>query len=83
MNLESRVARLENLLFVNSEPPPLIFIKIASSEKGSQDEGTLGFAVIPGPSCGKNGAFLFRDEGESSNAFLERCSTQYAEVYDD
>ena len=81
MNLKTRVERLENLIGIENEIPPLILIKVKNQQKGSQDRGTLGFAVIPGPSCGKHGETLTRDAGESEKVFLKRCNTQYAEIY--
>ena len=82
MNLKSRVERLENLIGVFDEDPPLILIKIASGERGSKDQGRFNIAIVPGPACGHKGAFLTRDEDEDQDAFLSRCSKRYDGLYE-
>ena len=82
MNIVKRVERLENLIGIIEQDPPLLFIRVANNERGSMDPGTVRLGVIPGRPREKHGAFLIRNEGEGLDDFLERCDTRYSEVYD-
>lgn len=81
MNMNERITRLEDRIGIKDEIPPMILIKIADQRRGSTDTGTAQMGIVPGKICGPQGAFLIRDESESSDAFLERCSTQYDKIY--
>ena len=80
-DLEYRIQRLEALLSLEADAP-LVFIRIRDQRKGSQDQGRLNIAVVPGPACGHPGQTLTRDLNESENDFLLRCDKRYSELYE-
>ena len=82
MNLKSRVEKLESLIGVFDEDPPLLFIRVANNEKNSTDPGTVRLGIIPGRSCGYQGQTLMRNPGEDEDDFLIRCQKEYSELYD-
>ena len=82
MNIQQRLKRLENLIGVFDEDPPLLFIRVANNEKNSTDPGTVRLGVIPGRSCGYQGQTLMRNPGEDEDDFLIRCQKEYSELYD-
>ena len=81
MDLEKRVGRLESLIGIIKEDPPLLFIKTVNCEKNSTDPRVLDFGVIPGKIRGTKGQFLTRHTGEDQDSFLSRCSAAYSQVY--
>ena len=81
MNLETRIQRLEALLFPEADAP-LVFVKVIDQRKNSQDPGDIRIAIIPGPACGHPGQTLTRDLNESENDFLLRCDKRYSELYE-
>jgi len=79
--LECRIQRLEDLIGIFDEDPPLLFIRVANNEKNSTDPGTVRLGIIPGRSCGYQGRTLMRNPGENEDDFLTRCESEYDELY--
>jgi|AntAceMinimDraft_9_1070365.scaffolds.fasta_scaffold00753_18 hypothetical protein len=81
MNMEKRVAELENKVGINDEPAPLILINVTDCSKDSQDAGSPTFAVIPGQIGGPCGTTLIRHENEDPDKFLNRAESEHQDFY--
>lgn len=81
MNMEKRLERLEDLIGVGDEIPPLIRIDAMDCSRGSTDPGTPTIGVIPGKIGGPCGVTLFREKNEDPDSFLERCEAKHAKFY--
>jgi len=81
MNLERRISELEDRIGVTDQAHPLIILMAKNCEKGSIDEGTPFYGIIPAPAIGTPGASLTRGETEDPDIFLKRCESKYAEIY--
>lgn len=81
MDLESRILKLEDMVGITDEKPPLIRIDVMDCRKGSTDPGTPGIAIVPGKIRGPSGVTLTRAEDEDPDIFLKRCNAKYSEIY--
>jgi hypothetical protein len=81
MDLKGRIERLESLVGVDAQIPPLIVISTLDCRKDSQDAGDPTFAVIPGKIGGPPGFTLNRAEDETENDFLKRGEAKHQEFY--
>jgi hypothetical protein len=82
MSIEQRILKLEDLVGITDEIPPLVVITVKNCEKNSTDPGVPAIGIIPAPACGTPGASLTRNEDETPDDFLERCNVKYAEIYE-
>lgn len=83
MNLKDRVEKLEDLIGVTGEIPPLIRIDIQDCSGNTDDEGTPAIGIIPGKPGGLCGFTLLRAEDETGANFLKRCEAKHSNFYRD
>ena len=80
-DLENRVQHLEDLVGIEKQKVPIIYIYSKDCSRDSHDPGQVKFGVIPGKVGGPPGVTLTRDQDEPETAFIERCEVEYQKVY--
>ena len=81
-NLESRVQRLEDLVGIEEQDLPIIYIYSKDCSKNANSKARPSMAIIPGKP-GRPGLEISKAQGESPEEFLDRVEEASLEFYND